>query len=532
MSVTRPETADAVVVGGGPNGLVAAITLADAGWDVVLLEARDRVGGAVSSVDRDGWVMDEFSACYPLAVASPVMSRLGLEDHGLRWSRSGTVVTHPGGPDDPRGASLHADPAVTAAGLDEEHPGDGQAWLDLVAQYDRIKEPFLDALLTRWPPVEAASRLAHRVGAADLPALVRFLVLPVTRMGEELFGGQRGRLLLAGNAMHADIPPDAPGSGLFGWLMTMLAQDVGFPSPQGGAGMLAQALASRARAAGVEIRTGMRVEHVDVAAGRAGVVRVDGGPAVRARRAVVADTSAASLYESLLDPDTVPPEIRRGMRQFEWDLPTVKLNYRLRATPPWTATDARTAGVVHAGGDMDDIVHWSADLATRTVPRRPFALVGQMSTIDPTRSPAGTESLWLYTHLPRGVIDDASADRLVDTSEDMLDRYAPGWRDLVLDRWVQRPSDLAAADANLVGGAVNGGTAQLFQQLIFRPTTGLGGPRTPVEGLYLGSAAIHPGGGVHGSCGFLAARAALADDRWWARPVAGALRRVQRRVEA
>ncbi|MEP6629997.1 MAG: NAD(P)/FAD-dependent oxidoreductase [Lapillicoccus sp.] len=532
MQATRPESADAVVIGGGPNGLVAAITLADAGWDVVLVEARDKVGGAVSSVRRDGWVMDEFSACYPLAVASPVMGRLGLEDHGLRWSRTPVVVSHPGGPDDPHGATIHADPTATAAGLEAEHSGDGQAWLDLVAEYDRIKEPFLDALLTRWPPVEAATRLARRVGASDLPALARFFLLPVTRMGEERFGGQRGRLLLAGNAMHADIPPDAPGSGLFGWFLAMLAQDVGFPSPQGGAGMLAEALASRARAAGVEIRTGMRVEGIDVVSGRASVVRVDGGPAVRARRAVVADTSAASLYDSLLSPDVVPSALQDRMREFAWDLPTVKLNYRLRATPPWTATEARSAGVVHAGGDMDDIVRWSADLATRTVPQRPFALVGQMSTIDPTRSPEGTEALWLYTHLPRGVTDDDSADRLVETSEGMLDAYAPGWRELVVDRWVQRPSDLAAADANLVGGAVNGGTAQLFQQLIFRPVTGLGGPRTPVEGLYLGSAAIHPGGGVHGSCGHLAARTALADARWWARPATAALRSAQRRIEA
>lgn len=532
MPSPTAETADAVVIGGGPNGLVAAITLADAGWDVVLLEARDKVGGAVSSLRRDGWVMDEFSACYPLAVASPVMTRLGLEDHGLRWANSELVVTHPGGPDDPNGASLYGDPKRTAAGLDEEHSGDGQAWLDLVAHYDRIKGPFLDALLTRWPPVEAATRLARTVGAADLPDLARFFLLPITRMGEELFGGQRGRLLLAGNAMHADIPPEAPGSGLFGWLMTMLAQDVGFPSPQGGAGMLAEALASRARAAGVEIRTGARVDHVDVAGGRASVVRVDGGPAVRARRAVIADTSAAMLYQQLLGAAAVPAPVRDRLKDFAWDLPTVKLNYRLRATPPWTAIDARGAGVVHAGGDVDDIVHWSADLATRTVPQHPFALVGQMSTIDPSRSPAGTEAFWLYTHLPRGVTDDESADRLVESSEGMMDAYAPGWRDLVIDRWVQRPSDLAAADANLVGGAVNGGTAQLFQQLLFRPVTGLGGPRTPVDGLYLGSAAIHPGGGVHGSCGYLAARAALGDARWWARPLSGAWRSAQRRVEA
>lgn len=531
MGPVTATAADAVVVGAGPNGLVAAITLADAGWDVVLLEARDKVGGAVSSVERDGWVMDEFSACYPLAVASPVMVDLDLGAYGLTWRRSDTVVTHVGTPDDQRGVSIYADPARTAAALAGEHPVDGQAWLDLVAQYDRIKGPFLDALLTRWPPVSPVVRLARAWGATDLLALVRFLTLPTTRMGEELFRGQGGRMLLAGNAMHADIPPEAPGSGLFGWLLSMLAQDVGFPSPEGGAGQLAEALASRARAAGVQIRTGAQVEAIAVSGGRAVGVRLADGTRVTARRAVVADTSATALYERLLPSYAVPSSVREGLRTFEWDLPTLKLNYRLSATPAWTAVEARSAGVVHVGRDAGGIVRWSADLATGRVPSSPFALVGQMSTIDPTRSPEGTESLWLYTHLPRGVTDDTSAAQLVERAEEMLEAFAPGFRSLVVDRWVQRPSDLAAADANLVGGAVNGGTAQLFQQLVFRPVVGPGGPRTPVSNLYLGSAAIHPGGGVHGACGHLAAIQALSDHRWWSRPGNAVVRRALRRLD-
>ena len=531
VSEGAQDTADAVVVGGGPNGLVAAITLADAGWDVVLVEARDKVGGAVSSVDRDGWVMDEFSACYPLAVASPVLSPLGLEDYGLEWCSSGVVVSHAGRPDDPVGSTIHASVHETAAALAEDRREDGAAWLRLVEQWYHVKRPFLDALLTRWPPVEAGSRLARSVGAADMPGLARFFLLPATRMAEELFAGQRARNVLLGNAMHADIPPDAPGSGLFGWLMSMLAQDVGFPCPRGGAGMLAGALAARAAAAGVQIVTDARVDRVDLVEGRAQIVRTLDGRSFRANRAVVADTSAPMLYEELLSEHAVPPRLRHALRDFEWDLPTVKINYCLQSTPPWTAADARRAAVVHVGGDVDGIVRWSADLSTHTVPSEPFALVGQMSTADPSRSPAGTEALWLYTHLPRGVSDDASADLLVERSEGMLDRYAPGWRDLVLDRWVQRPSDLQAANANLVHGAVNGGTAQLFQQLFFRPVTGLGGPRTPVDGLYLGSAAIHPGGGVHGACGYLAARQALLDHAWWRRPGTAAAKRLLRRLE-
>ncbi|MGI8717313.1 MAG: phytoene desaturase family protein, partial [Lapillicoccus sp.] len=261
---------------------------------------------------------------------------------------------------------------------------------------------------------------------------------------------------------------------------------------------------------------------IDVRSGRAHSVHTAAGRTHRVRRAVIADTSAPALYGRLLDESAVPRKLRAELDRFAWDLPTVKLNYRLRATVPWTARHSRRAGVVHVGADSAGLVHWAADLATGRIPQRPFALVGQMSTIDPSRSPAGTQAMWLYTHLPRGVTDDASAELLVEHTEAMLDAFAPGWRDLVLDRWVQRPSDLEAADANLTGGAVGGGTSQLFQQLIFRPVTGVGGPRTHIENLYLGSAAIHPGGGVHGACGYLAARAALAEQRWWGRSRRGA----------
>ena len=513
-----PTTVDAVVIGGGHHGLVAATTLADAGWDVVLLEARDHVGGAVSSVDRGGWVMDEFSACHPLAVASPVIKALGLEHYGLRWCHSDAVLAHAGSPQDPDGAAIMTDAQATAALLAEDNPADARAWLELVEEWQRIKGPLLDSLLTRWPPVAPGARLVRAIGAHDLPRFLRFLMLPTIRMGEEIFQGHRGRMLLAGNAMHADIPPDAPGSGVFGWLMAMLAQDVGFPSPEGGAVRLAEALAARAMHAGVAISTGEAVVRIDVRSGRACAVHTADGSTIRARRAIIADTSAPALFGRLLDPSLVTARLRGQLDQFSWDLPTLKLNYRLSATAPWTARMAKSAGVVHVGADDADLVHWSADLSTGRVPERPFALVGQMSTIDPSRSPAGTQAMWLYTHLPRGVKDNVSAGQLVDRSEDMLDAFAPGWRDLVIDRWVQRPSDMEAANANLGDGAVGGGTAQMFQQLIFRPFTAMGGPRTHLENLYLGSAAIHPGGGVHGACGYLAARAALGDHQWWGRP--------------
>jgi phytoene dehydrogenase-like protein len=506
-----PRTVDAVVIGSGPNGLVAAITLADAGWDVLLLEAAGHFGGAVHSTQAEGWVSDRCSSCYPLAVASPVMRALELERHGLRWARARLPLAHPLGPDDDAGAAIHPDVADTAAGLAEEEPADGDAWLGLYEDYSRIREPLLDALLTAWPPVRSGARLARTLGSAgEVLRFTRFMALPAHRMGAELFAGRRGRALIAGNAMHADAPLTAPVSGTMGWLLTMLAQDVGFPSAEGGSGKLVAALVRRAQAAGVELISSQQVTGIEMSAGRPVAVQtVDGRATVR--RAVIADVSAKILYDELLSKASIPPRLRDDLDKFTWDLPTVKVNYRLSRAVPWTARHARSAGVVHLGGDADAFVHTCADLDTGRLPEAPFLLVGQTSTADPTRSPAGTEALWAYSHLPREITDDGSAELLAKRIDSVLEQHAPGFGPLVLDREVQRPGDFAAANASLGPAAVNGGTMQLFQQLVLRPVPGLGGPRTVVPGLYLGSAAIHPGGGVHGSCGWLAARAALRD---------------------
>lgn len=516
------ETVDAVVIGAGHHGLVAATYLARAGWDVVVLEEQEAVGGAVNSVDRDGWVLDAFSACHPLAHASPVLRELDLEEVGLRWARAETQLAHLARPGETSAPVIHRRAEDTAAALADDDPRDGHAWMRLVEGYDEVKGPLLDALLTRWPPVKDAARLLGRVGARNLPDFLRFALLPAGRMGEELFRGRAGRELLAGNAMHGDAPLTAPVSGMYGWVMTMLAQDVGFPSPVGGTRELARALARRAESAGARIEVGVKVTRVAVRGRRAHGVETHDGRRIAVRRAVVANTSAPALYERLLDAADVPAGLRARLGTFVWDLPTVKLNYRLDGPMPWTAEQARGAAVVHLGQDVPGLVRWSADLESGAVPERPFSLVGQMTSIDATRSPAGTEALWSYTHLPRGVTDPEAVRLLAERSESVFDDFAPGWRDLVLDRWVQGPRELQDDDANLGEGAVGGGTQQLFQQAIWRPTAGLGGPYTHVDGLYLGSAAIHPGGGVHGGAGYLAARAALSDARGTGRLVAPA----------
>lgn len=511
--MSLPATADAVVIGAGHNGLVAAAMLADAGWDVLVLEAQEEPGGAVKSAELfPDFVSDLYSAFYPLSVVSPALRALNLEDHGLRWAHSPAVVGHARSADDDDAPVIWRDIDRTAEDLDRRSPGDGARWRELFDQWCQIKEPLLDTLFAPFPPVRGAVGLLRKLGTAEALRLAHLLLLPAGVMGEHLFDGEAARLLLLGNAMHADVPIDAPGSGVMGYMLIMMAQDGGFPVPVGGAGQLAAALVRRARAAGAEIECGHEVDSIDVRDRRAVSVRTTGGDTVRVRRAVIADTSAPNLYRRLLPGDSLPDSVVRSIDRFVWDTPVLKINYALDAPIPWRSKSLNEAGTVHVGADHDGLIRWMADLNTGTVPLHPFMLFGQMTTADPSRSPVGTESAWAYTHLPRGVADDASADQLSAAVDMVLEKHAPGFADHIVGKAIQRPSDLEASDANLHAGAVNGGTSQLFQQLIFRPVPGFGGAETPVDNVYLGSAGAVPGGGVHGVCGRNAARGALSGD--------------------
>ena len=289
--------------------------------------------------------------------------------------------------------------------------GDGAKWWRVVQLWDRIKGALLDALFSPFPPIRAPIQLLRTLGTAEALRFARLLMLPATVMGQELFSGDAARLLLLGNALHADVPIDAPGSGVMGFLMTMLAQDCGFPVPVGGAGALTAAMVKRASAAGAQLECGRRVDAIEIRGGRAVAVHSADGGTVRVRRAVVADVAAPDLYEHLLPRDALPARLFADLEHFIWDTPVVKVNYALDAPIPWRSTNLRRAGTVHLGADAHGLVRWMADLNTATVPDNPFLLLGQMSTADPSRSPEGTESAWAYTHLPRDRNDDESADR-------------------------------------------------------------------------------------------------------------------------
>ncbi len=516
--------ADAVVVGSGPNGLVAANLLADAGWDVLVLESQPAYGGAVASA-RDvhpDFVHDTFSSFHPLAVVSPAIRELRLEEHGLRWAHAPSVVGTPFR--DGSWAELHRDRTRTAAGLDAHTPGDGDAWLRLCRVWDRVGEEVVDALLTPFPPVRHGVRAAARLPGPGALRLLRAALGSAGGIVEREFRGLPATMLLAGNAAHGDVALGTPGSGVVGLLLAMTAQRHGFPAPVGGAGSLAAALADRLVSRGGRIVCGTRVERVLVRDGRARGVRTASGEIVAARRAVLADVAAPSLYGDLVPWQDLPRRTRLLMRRFRWDPGTVKVDWALAGPVPWASAPSAAPGTLHLCESPEEIEAYQRELAAGAVPARPFLLAGQMATTDPSRAPAGAESLWAYTHVPQRVVSDAGdggitgtwdasdRERMADRMQARFEEYAPGFGDRVLARRVLGPRELQARDESLHGGALNGGTAALGQQLVLRPVPGLGGARTPVRGLYLASSSAHPGGGVHGACGANAAHAALARD--------------------
>jgi phytoene dehydrogenase-like protein len=497
-------TVDAVVIGAGHNGLVAANLLVDAGWSTLVLEAAPEPGGAVRSaeVTAPGYVNDLCSSFYPFGAASPALRRLQLERHGLTWRHAPSVLAHVL-PDD-RCAVLDRNEETTAASLAAFHPADADAWYEECARWRRIGPALVNALFTPFPPVRGGVALASRLGVADGLRFARFGVQPLRRYVEERFRGDGARALLAGNALHTDLGPESATSALFGWLLVMLGQHVGFPVPVGGAGTLTRALVERFVSRGGELVCDRPVARVLAARGRAVGVRDAAGEAIRARRAVLADVDAPTLFTELVEPEHLPERFHADLRRFQWEHDVVKVDWAVREPVPWTAEGARHAGTVHVGADLDGLTSYAGYLARGELPRAPFLLIGQMTTADPSRSPAGTESLWAYTHVPRGrTWTAATAARYADRIESVIERHAPGFSALIDARTVTAPG-LARH------GMVNGGTAGLSQQLLFRPVPGLGRADTPVDRLYLASASAHPGGGVHGGPGANAAAAALA----------------------
>jgi phytoene dehydrogenase-like protein len=500
---------DALVVGSGPNGLAAAITLAERGRSVLVLEAAERAGGAVATEELTlpGFLHDTFSAVYPAAAASPVFARMQLDRHGLRWVHPRYCYAHP--LPEGRAAVLARSLDETAASLDALHPGDGERWREFAGPYVRRFGAVRRTMLSGFPPLRGPLQMLAQLGPRAMVDFVRLLFMPATGIAGELFRSSGARAWLYGAAMHGDVPPRGTGSAIAAAYLNFAGHAVGWPSPEGGAGRLADALVGRLRELGGEVRTGARVVRVRVEARRVRGVELAGGESLDAP-IVIADVVPRGLLA--LAGEALPRRYAGTLERYRLGPATVKVDWALSDPIPWEAPAAREAGTVHVGGDEAELLDSLALGAETSVAERPFLLLGQQSLFDPSRAPAGRHTAWAYTHGPQGVDWEQETPRMVERIEEQVERFAPGFRDLILARFVLSPAELERRDANLVGGDVGAGSYAL-DQVLFRPTPSISPYRTPVRGLYLGSAATFPGGAVHGVPGHAAARVALAESR-------------------
>ena len=496
---------DALVIGAGPNGLVAANTLADAGFSVVVLEANRRPGGAVWSeaLTLPGYLHDVGAAFFPFGQTSPALKQLDLSAFGLIWKHAQFDSAHPS-----------IDGTCSAIGRDLEASKrnlgvDGAAWEKLATWHARTRDDLLGALLSTLPAVRPMLKFG-------IPNLLR-LGLVATSSGrtfaERHFTTDAARRIVPALALHTDVGPDDLCGAPVGFMLTMLASSGGFAVPEGGAKAITQALMSRLVSRGGRLLLGTRVRRIIVRGGRACAVVTNDGQEYAATRAIIADTSAPALYLKLLDASVVPSPIAESMRRFPYGFGTFKMDWALSGPVPWLSVDARRAAVVHTGDSVDDLSRFTAQVRRGELPDNPYLVIGQQSMVDPSRAPAGRHTLWAYSRVPSNIDGgwSAHAQRFADRIDNRIEQLAPGFKKRILGRFVVTPPDLEAMDENLVGGDLGGGSAQIQHQLFFRPVFPYFRYRTPIRGLYLGSSYTHPGAGVHGACGYNAAQAAIED---------------------
>jgi phytoene dehydrogenase-like protein len=498
---------EALVIGSGPNGLAAAITLAEAGLRVTVLEAAPLAGGAVKTeaLTLPGFHHDTFSAVYPAAAASPVFARMPLDRHGLRWIHPEACYAHP--LPDGRGAALYADIDRTAESLDAVAPGQGAGWKRFAAPLVEHYEGLRHTMLSGFPPLTGAARLTAGLGPRGMLDFAKLLLMPAQGLASDLFSDSGARAWLYGSAMHGDVPPLGAGSAIAAAYLNILGHVVGWPSPEGGAGRLSGALVSYLESLGGTVRTGAEVVAIAASRGRVTGVELAAGERLSGR-IVVGDVMPGALAR--MAGSALPDRYQRALRRYRMGPATLKVDWALSGPIPWLSDEARRAGTIHLGGTEDEVLEATSTAAT--LPERPFLLLGQQTLADPTRAPAGQHTAWAYTHGPHTVDWTTERDAHVERIEAQIERFAPGFRALILARHVLGPRDLEERNANLVGGDVGGGSYSL-DQVVFRPLPSLAPYRTPVRGLYLGSAATFPGGAVHGVPGHAAARLAINEAR-------------------
>jgi phytoene dehydrogenase-like protein len=459
-----------VVVGAGPNGLAAAIVAAQAGFTVEVFEAEAEPGGAARTLalTLPGFLHDFGSAVHPMAAASPFFQSLPLRAHGLDWIHAPTPLAHP--LDDGSAVTLERDLETCAKRLGP----DSSAWRDLfrplAAQWTDLAEEILH-------PIVHLPKHPVLLAQFGLRAL-----MPATKFANFYFHQPETKALFAGMAAHSFLALDEPMSSAVGLVLGATAHAVGWPIPRGGASAIANALVAHLRSLNGTLTTSRRVEQLSALGGY---------------RFALCDVTPRQILHMSPFPDAY----RGQLQNYRYGAGVFKVDYAMSSPIPWKAHECAKASTVHVGGSMEDIAASEKAVRSGQHPEKPFVLVSQPSLFDPSRAPAGKHVAWAYCHVP-----NASTVDMLPRLEAQIERFAPGFRDCVIARRVWGPAELEARDANLVGGDINGGVAD-WRQLLLRPTWRQ--YATPRSDVYLCSSSTPPGGGVHGMCGFNAAKLAV-----------------------
>jgi phytoene dehydrogenase-like protein len=466
-------TYDAVIVGSGPNGLAAGITLARGGKSVLVLEAKPTIGGGTRTAQLTipGFMHDVCSALHPLGVASPFFRDLPLAQHGLEWVYPPASLAHP--LDDGTAVMVEGTVEQTAANLGPD-----------AGAYRRLMEPLVDG----WQGL-----LDDVLGPLRFPShallMARFgltALLPAATLARAVFRGERARAVFAGMAAHAMLPLTSPATAAIGLILGMLSHAIGWPMARGGSQRIADALGAHLESLGGEFHTDSPVHSTRD---------------LPQARATLFDTSPRALVG--ISGDRLPAGYRDALLRFRYGPGVFKLDYALDGPIPWRAEECLRAGTVHLGGTLEEITESEAAVWQGEHPERPYVILAQQSLFDATRAPEGKHTAWAYCHVPHSSTED-----MTGRVEAQIERFAPGFRDRILALSTMDASQMEAYNPNYVGGDINAGVQDL-RQFFTRPVVRVNPYTTPVRGLYLCSSSTPPGGGVHGMCGTHAARAAM-----------------------
>jgi phytoene dehydrogenase-like protein len=477
--MSRQTRYDAVVVGAGPNGLAAAITLAQAGRSVVVYEASETVGGGsrTKELTLPGFRHDVCSAIHPLGIGSPFFRTLPLDRYGLEWVYPPAPLAHPL---DDGAAILERSLGVMEASLGKR---DAAAWRDLYTPFVEDWESLAQGILG---PLRPGFQIAHPLISLQMARFAVSALQPARMLAERTFHGERARALFGGMAAHAMLPLERPVSAAIALVLGTLGHVIGWPFPKGGSQAFVDALAAHLRSLGGEIVTGVEVTSLRE---------------LPSSRAVLFDVTPRQVLR--IAGDALPEGYRQQLGTYRYGPGIFKVDYALDGPIPWRDLACARAGTVHVGGTLEEIAFAEQSVSRGVAPERPFVLLAQQSLFDPTRAPEGKHTAWAYCHVPNGCEVDMTA-----RIEAQIERFAPGFRDRILARHTLNPAQMEAYNANYIGGDINGGVQDLGQ-LFTRPVARLDPYATPNKALYLCSSSTPPGGGVHGMCGYYAARSAL-----------------------